>query len=36
MAAEQKKIENEALEKVVAAHPDWELEGYKLQIQSKK
>ena len=24
---------NEALEKVVAAHPDWELEGYKLQIQ---
>ena len=27
---------NEALEKVVAAHPDWELEGYKLQIQSKK
>ena len=29
---------NEALEKVVAAHPDWELEGYKLEIQepSKK
>ena len=27
---------NEALEKVVAAHHDWELEGYKLQIQSKK
>ena len=27
---------NDALEKVVAAHPDWELEGYKLQIQSKK
>ena len=27
---------NEALEKVVSAHPDWELEGYKLQIQSKK
>ena len=23
---------NEALEKVVAAHPDWELDGYKLQI----
>ena len=23
---------NEALDKVVAAHPDWELEGYKLQI----
>ena len=27
---------NEALEKVVTAHPDWELEGYKLEIQSKK
>ena len=27
---------NEALEKVVAAHPDWELEGYKLEIQSNK
>ena len=27
---------NEALEKVVAAHPDWELEGYKLEIQNKK
>ena len=27
---------NEALEKVVAAHPDWELEGYKLQITEKK
>ena len=26
---------NEALEKVVAAHPDWELEGYKLQETSK-
>ena len=26
---------NEALDKVVAAHPDWELEGYKLQISSK-
>ena len=26
---------NEALEKVVTAHPDWELEGYKLQISSK-
>ena len=26
---------NEALEKVVAAHPDWELEGYKLQEASK-
>ena len=24
---------NEALEKVVAAHPDWELEGYKLEIK---
>ena len=23
---------NEALDKVVAAHPDWELDGYKLQI----
>ena len=27
---------NEALDKVVAAHPDWELEGYRLQIQNKK
>ena len=27
---------NETLEKVVTAHPDWELEGYKLQIQDKK
>ena len=26
---------NEALERVVAAHPDWELEGYKLQETSK-
>ena len=26
---------NEALDKVVAAHPDWELEGYKLQISEK-
>ena len=26
---------NEALEKVVAAHPDWELDGYKLQIAEK-
>ena len=26
---------NEALDKVVAAHPDWELEGYKLQIAGK-
>ena len=26
---------NEALEKVVAAHPDWELEGYKLQETKK-
>ena len=26
---------NEALEKIVAAHPDWDLDGYKLQIQSK-
>ena len=26
---------NEALEKVVTAHPDWELEGYKLQETSK-
>ena len=25
---------NEALDKVIEAHPDWELEGYKLQIQS--
>ena len=27
---------NETLDKVVAAHPDWELEGYKLEIQGKK
>ena len=27
---------NEALDKVVAAHPDWELEGYRLEIKSKK
>ena len=27
---------NEALEKVVTAHPDWELEGYKLQEAGKK
>lgn len=26
---------NEALEKVVAAHPDWELEGYKLEEANK-
>ena len=26
---------NEALEKVVAAHPDWELDGYKLQVAEK-
>ena len=26
---------NEALDKVVAAHADWELEGYKLQIAEK-
>ena len=26
---------NEALDKVVAAHPDWELEGYKLQMVEK-
>ena len=26
---------NEALDRVVAAHADWELEGYKLQIASK-
>lgn len=26
---------NEALDKVIAAHPDWELEGYKLQIAEK-
>ena len=26
---------NETLQKVVDAHPDWELEGYKLQIASK-
>ena len=26
---------NEALDKVVTAHPDWELDGYKLQISSK-
>ena len=27
---------NETLQKVVDAHPDWELEGYKLQIEEKK
>ena len=27
---------NDALERVVSAHPDWELEGYKLEIQNKK
>jgi len=27
---------NEALDKVVAAHPDWELEGYKLQTPEKQ
>ena len=27
---------NEALEKVVAAHSDWELEGYKLEIKDEK
>ena len=26
---------NEALDKVIAAHADWELEGYRLQIASK-
>ena len=26
---------NEALEKVVIAHPDWELDGYKLEIAEK-
>ena len=26
---------NEALDKVVAAHPDWELDGYKLQVAEK-
>ena len=26
---------NEALDKVIAAHPDWELDGYKLQIAEK-
>ena len=26
---------NETLQKVVDAHPDWELDGYKLQISSK-
>ena len=26
---------NEALDKVIAAHPDWELEGYKLQEVNK-
>jgi tetratricopeptide (TPR) repeat protein len=26
---------NEALDKVIAAHPDWELEGYKLQVAEK-
>ena len=27
---------NDALERVISAHPDWELEGYKLEIKSKK
>ena len=27
---------NEALDKVIAAHPDWELDGYKLKVQSNK
>ena len=27
---------NEALQKVVEARPDWELEGYKLEVKSKK
>lgn len=27
---------NEALERVISAHPDWELEGYKLEVKSKK
>ena len=27
---------NEALDKVVTAHPEWELEGYKLEIKDKK
>ena len=27
---------NEALERVTTAHPDWELEGYRLEIKSKK
>ena len=27
---------NEALERVISAHPDWELEGYKLEIKAKK
>ena len=26
---------NEALDKVIAAHPDWELDGYKLQVAEK-
>ena len=26
---------NETLQKVVDAHPDWDLEGYKLQIAEK-
>ena len=25
---------NEALDKVIAAHPDWELDGYKLKVQN--
>ena len=25
---------NEALDKVIAAHPDWELDGYKLKVQT--
>ena len=27
---------NEALERVTTTHPDWELEGYRLEIKSKK
>ena len=28
-------LSEEALDKVIAAHADWELEGYRLQIASK-
>ena len=31
--ATEVELFNEALDKVIAAHPDWELDGYKLQIQ---